>query len=124
MSKFRNLRSKLMAYQCLDAGYRFYYDSKLKVRHPSPLKKNNFCQQIQREYFYGLSNGYLLSKRILPKPLVWYITSSGYQYTILEISKGDLRCAAQFLIWGIGTSFGYWAGIKKRQEINQAAKRS
>lgn len=110
-------------FQCLDAGYRFYYDSKLKVRHPSPIKKNNFRQRIQREYFYGLGNGYLLGKRILPKLLVSSATSSAYEHTILEIRKGDLRCAAQFLMSGIGTSLGYWAGLKKRQEINQAVKR-
>ncbi|MEH1790991.1 MAG: glycosyltransferase family 2 protein [Nostoc sp.] len=110
-------------FQCLDAGYRFYYDSKLNVRHPSPLKKNNFRQQIQREYSYGLGNGYLLGKHILPKPLVQSATSSGYQHTILEISKGDLRRAGYFLMWGIGTSFGYWNGIKKRQKITQEAKK-
>ncbi|MEH2069547.1 MAG: glycosyltransferase [Nostoc sp.] len=105
-------------FQCLDAGYRFYYDSKLYVRHPSPLKKNNFRQQIQREYSYGLGNGYLLGKHNLPEPLIHSATRSSYQQTILEVTKGNLKRAAYFFAYGLGTSIGYFQSIKKCQMVN------
>ncbi|MEH2310938.1 MAG: glycosyltransferase [Nostoc sp.] len=105
-------------FQCLDAGYRFYYDSKLKVRHPTPLNKNNFRQQIQREYSYGLGNGYLLGKHKLPEPLIHSATNSSYQHTILEVTKGNLKRAAYFFAYGLGTSIGYSQGMKKCQIIH------
>ncbi|MDF5722461.1 MAG: glycosyltransferase family A protein [Rhizonema sp. PD37] len=108
-------------FQCLDAGYRFYYDSKLNVRHPSPLKKNNFRQQIQREYSYGLGNGYLLGKHNLPEPLIHSATRSSYQHTILEITKGNLKRAAYFFAYGLGTSIGYSQGIKICQRVHPSS---
>lgn len=104
-------------FQCLDSGYRFYYDSKLKVRHPSPLRKNSFHQQIRREYSYGLGNGYLLGKHDLPEPLIHSATGSSYQHTILEATKGNLKRAAYFFAYGLGTSMGYFQGIKRRQMV-------
>lgn len=105
-------------FQCLDAGYRFYYDSQLKVRHPTPLKKNNFRQQIQREYSYGLGNGYLLGKHNLPEPLIYSATRSSYQHTILEVIKGNLKRAAYFFAYGLGTSIGYSQGMKRCQMVH------
>ncbi|MEH2328381.1 glycosyltransferase family 2 protein [Nostoc sp.] len=105
-------------FQCLDAGYRFYYDSQLNVRHPSPLKKNNFRQQIKREYSYGLGNGYLLGKHNLPEPLIYSATRSSYQHTILEVTKGNLKRAAYFFAYGLGTSIGYSQGMKRCQMVH------
>ncbi|MFM7449094.1 MAG: glycosyltransferase family 2 protein [Leptolyngbyaceae cyanobacterium] len=102
-------------FQCLHTGYRFYYDSTLKVRHPSPLKKNRFYQQVQREYTYGLGNGYLLGKHDLPEVLIHSATRSSYEHTFLEVTKGHLKRALYFLAFGLGTSIGYPQGIKRRQ---------
>nr|AEH57199.1 putative glycosyl transferase [Prochloron didemni P1-Palau] len=100
-------------FKCLDAGYQFYYNSQLYVRHPSPSKKHNFWERIQREYSYGLGNGHLLGKHDLPSSLIQSALSSGYQHTLLEITKGNFRRAAYFLMWGLGSSMGYRAGRKK-----------
>ncbi|MCG5058944.1 MAG: glycosyltransferase family 2 protein [Limnoraphis sp. WC205] len=89
-------------FQCLNAGYKFYYNAKLQVRHPSPLKKHNFREQIRREYSYGLGNGYLLGKHQLPQSLIQSALFSGYEHTLLEITKGNFRRASYFLMWGLG----------------------
>jgi len=111
-------------FQCLNAGYRFYYDSKLKVRHPSPLRKNSFYQQIRREYSYGLGNGYLLGKHDLSERLIHSATSSSYQHTILEVTKGNLKRAAYFFAYGLGTSIGYSQSIKKHQKVHPSINQS
>jgi glycosyltransferase involved in cell wall biosynthesis len=99
-------------FQCLNAGYRFYYDATLIVRHPNPRKKNNFRQQIQREYTYGLGKGYFLATHHLSQPLLKCEQRAPYADAVSEISKGHLRRASYFLINGIGTSLGYRAGSK------------
>ena len=102
-------------FQCLDAGYKFYYNATLIVRHPNPLKKNAFPEQIRREYGYGLGKGYFLATHRLPQSLIEFEHSAPYRQTPLEMIKGNLRRASYSLVNGIGTSLGYRAGIKKHQ---------
>ncbi|MEG4960649.1 MULTISPECIES: glycosyltransferase family 2 protein [unclassified Microcoleus] len=104
-------------FQCLNAGYQFYYDANLIVRHPNPLKKNNFRQQIQREYGYGLGKGYFLATHTLPQSLLKFEQSVSYADALSEISKGHLRRASYFLVNGIGTSLGYRAGSKNIRQL-------
>lgn len=106
-------------FQCLDAGYKFYYDATLIVRHPNPLKKNAFSEQIRREYGYGLGKGYFLATHRLPQSLIEFEHIIPYRQTPLEMIKGDLRRASYSLVNGIGTSLGYRAGIKKNREITR-----
>ncbi len=111
-------------FRCLDEGYRFYYDANLIVRHPNPLKKNNFHQQIWREYSYGLGKGYFLATHHLPKLFLRSEYRDPYRRTILEFFKGNFRRAAYALVNGVGTSVGYQAGLKKyprnRTEVQEA----
>ena len=100
-------------FQCLDAGYRFYYEANFIVRHPNPLKKNDFRIQIKREYNYGLGKGYFLSTHQLPKALLKYEYKAPYRQTLSEISIGNWRRASYCLINGIATTLGYWYGRKK-----------
>lgn len=100
-------------FQCLDAGYRFYYDATLIVRHPNPYKKNNFRQQVQREYTHGVGKGYFLATHNLSQSLIKFERIAPYSDALSEIPKGNLRRAFYFLVNGIGTSLGYRAGINK-----------
>lgn len=99
-------------FQCLDAGYKFYYDATLVVRHPNPLKKNAFREQIRREYGYGLGKGYFLATHQLPDPLLRAEKKAPYWDAILQVLKGNLRRASYCLVNGIGTFIGYRDGLK------------
>lgn len=99
-------------FQCLNAGYKFYYDATLIVRHPNPLKKHNFREQIRREYCYGLGKGYFLATHRLPQSLLRSERKAPYWDAISTMFKGNLRRASYFLVNGIGTSRGYWDGLK------------
>lgn len=99
-------------FQCLDAGYRFYYDAELIVRHPNPLKKHTFREQMRREYRYGVGKGYFLATHHLPPSLLRIERQSPYRDALTKMSEGNLRRASYFLINGIGTSIGYRAGLK------------
>jgi glycosyltransferase involved in cell wall biosynthesis len=104
-------------FQCLDKGYRFYYDSTSIVRHPNPLKKHNFREQIRREYGYGLGKGYFLATHHLPKSVIKSECIVSYEQASLGIFKGNFRRASYFLVNGIGTSLGYRAGLKRHRDI-------
>lgn len=106
-------------FQCLNAGFRFYYDATLIVRHPNPLKKNSLREQFRREYGYGLGKGYFLATHHLPQSLLRSELSEPYRYTPLAIFRGNWRRACYFLVNGIGTSLGYLAGLKRCREINR-----
>lgn len=98
------------AFRCLDAGYRFYYDATLIVRHPNPVKKNSFREQTRREYGYGLGRGYFLATHRLPRPLLRFEYRIPYQDTLTGIFTGNWRRAVYALMKGVGTSVGYRAG--------------
>lgn len=104
-------------HQCLDAGYRFYYDATLIVRHPNPLKKNKFSSQIRREYAYGLGNGYFLGTHYLPHTFLMSERKASYKQVLLHVSKGNFQRAVYFLAKAIGTSLGYRAGLKSKAKI-------
>lgn len=99
-------------FQCLDTGYRFYYDANLIVRHPNPLKKHTFREQIRREYCYGLGKGYFLATHRLPQSLLEAERKAPYWDAISAMSEGNLRRASYFLVNGIGTVRGYRDGLK------------
>lgn len=101
-------------FQCLDAGYRFYYDATLIVRHPNPYKKNNFRKQVHREYTHGVGKGYFIATHYLPPALLESERRAPYADALAQMARGKLRRAAYFLVNGIGTSLGYRAG--QRQE--------
>jgi glycosyltransferase involved in cell wall biosynthesis len=103
-------------HQCLDVGYRFYYDATLIVRHPNPLKQNGFMEQMWREYAYGKGNGYFLATHYLPKEFRVSELKASYKRIPKEILKGNFYRAAYFLAKGFGTSSGYWAGLKRSKE--------
>ncbi|MCB0613132.1 MAG: glycosyltransferase [Phaeodactylibacter sp.] len=106
-------------HQCLDAGYRFYYDATLIVRHPNPLKENGFLKQIRREYAYGVGNGYFLATHYLPQAFLKSERSASYKQASREIFKGNLRRASYALAKGMGVSRGYRAGLKRPEEIQK-----
>lgn len=105
-------------FQCLGAGYKLYYDATLHVRHPNPLKKNSFPQQIRREYFYGLGNGYFLGRYNLPYSLLKFTgySTPSFRLALLDSFKGHLRRASYHLAFGIGSSLGYRAGLTRATE--------
>lgn len=99
-------------FRCLDAGFSFYYDASLIVRHPNPLKNNQFRKQIRREYSYGLGRGYFLATHHLPKSLLRFEYQVPYRDTLAEIFTGNWRRATYAFMKGMGTSLGYRAGLK------------
>ena len=109
-------------FRCLNAGYNVYYDATLIVRHPTPAAIANYRQRIRREFSYGLGNGYVIGKHTLPAPLAHSATRWAYHLTVAEARRGNWRSASAFLMSGIGTSIGYWAGRKRRWEISRAGR--
>lgn len=102
-------------FRCLDKGYKLFYDATLIVRHPNPHKKNKFRQHIGREYGYGIGKGYFLATHKLPPYFLKYERGAPYQNSWSAIVKGYWQKAAYFFVNGIGTSRGYWFGLKKSQ---------
>lgn len=111
-------------FKCLDAGYRFYYDASLMVRHPNPQKHNPFRNQVQREYGYGLGKGYFLATHSLPASLLKDERYIPFQKVYSEIFKGHWRRASYFLVNGIGTALGYRTGFRKESEIKAVKARN
>lgn len=108
-------------FSCLSAGYRFYYDSSLIVRHPNPQKNNRFRNQVRREYGYGLGKGYFLATHALPDDLLKSERYDAFQKAQTELWKGNWRRSSYFFVNGIGTALGYRGGLKSENEHQKAA---
>lgn len=105
-------------FQCLHANYAVYYDATFIVRHPSPHKTHSFRELIRRRFNYGLGNGYLIGKQPLPEKFVKSTFRSGYQHALIESRRGNWQRASMFLAWGVGTSIGYGAGVRRRWKMS------
>jgi len=99
-------------FRCLDAGYRFYYDANVVVRHPNPLKVQSLGSRLRRGFGYGRGNGYFLATHVLPPEFLRAEREAPYRDAIAEMRSGDAQRACYFLLHGIGTTIGYRAGRK------------
>lgn len=105
-------------FRCLDAGYRYYYDADLTVRHPNPFRNIEVKRLVKRAYRYGVGHGYFLATHDFLSPKILKAELNDELGRVLpELWNGNWQMASYALIKGIGTHRGYWAGLKELKNV-------
>ncbi|MCG5058945.1 MAG: glycosyltransferase family 2 protein [Limnoraphis sp. WC205] len=103
-------------FQCIQVGYKIYYNATIIVRHPNPFNIYNFRQLVRREYHYGRGNGYLIG-HYFPPSFVRTEILQNVPYVFVTLFKGQFNYCAYIIATVLGMSLGYWDSLIRRREI-------